>query len=462
MKKAWAGRFTKETSHIVESFTASIDIDKRLYAYDIQGSIAHVKMLAKQKIIKEEEANRIIQGLKEIKDEIDTGDFLFDISDEDIHMAIEMALKKKIGKLAAKLHTARSRNDQIVLDERLYLKDEIKNIIGLIQELRGNLTRLAKTYIDVIMPGYTHLQHAQPILFSHYLMAYTEMFRRDVERLEDCYKRVDVLPLGSCALAGTAFPIDRHYVARLLGFKKVSENSIDTVSDRDFILEFLSAVAILAMHLSRFAEDFILWSSEEFNFIEIDDAFCTGSSIMPQKKNPDVLELIRGRVGHIYGNLFNLLTVMKGLPLSYNRDMQEDKRPLFDTIDTIRPILSILSALLQNIKINRKRMEDATRAGFLLATDLADYLVVKGMPFREAHETVGKIVKYCEERGKNLETLSIEEMRNFCNLINNDVKEILDIKKAISRRSSFGGTAPMEILRLIKKVEKQLEIRTKT
>lgn len=454
MKKPWAGRFSKETSRLVESFTASIDLDKRLYAYDIEGSIAHVNMLAKQRIIKKEEAKKIIHGLKEIRTEIESGNLVFDVSDEDIHMAIERALEKKIGKLALKIHTARSRNDQIALDERLYLRDEIKNIIELIQGLRGNLTKLANGYIDVIMPGYTHLQHAQPILFSHYLMAYTEMFKRDMERLRDCYKRVDVLPLGSCALAGTGFPIDRHYVARFLGFKEVSENSIDAVSDRDFILEFLAIVAILAMHLSRLAEDFILWSSQEFNFIEIDDAFCTGSSIMPQKKNPDVLELIRGRVGEIYGSLFNLLTVMKGIPLSYNRDMQEDKKPLFSTIDTLKPILDILTVLLQNIKINKEQMKKAVEKGFLLATDLADYLVLKGMPFREAHEVVGKIVKYCEKRGKTLEELSLEEMRGLCNLIGSDVKDVLNIDKAVARRTSFGGTAPKETLRLIRKFKK--------
>ncbi len=455
MKKPWAGRFSKDTSHLVESFTASINLDKRLYAYDIEGSIAHVNMLAKQKIIKKGEAKKIIQGLKEIKGEIDSGKLVFDISDEDIHMAIERALEKKIGKTALKIHTARSRNDQIALDERLYLRDEIKDIIKLIQDLRGNLAKLAKVYIDVIMPGYTHLQHAQPILFSHYLMAYTEMFKRDMERLKDCYKRVGILPLGSCALAGTSLPIDRHYVARLLGFKEVSENSIDAVSDRDFILEFLSTASILAMHLSRLAEDFILWSSQEFNFIEINDAFCTGSSIMPQKRNPDVLELMRGRVGDVYGNLFNLLTVMKGIPLSYNRDMQEDKKPLFSTIDTLKPILNILAVLLQNIKINKEKMRKAAEKGFLLATDLADYLVLKGVPFREAHGIVGEIVKYCEKKGKTLEELSLEEMRGLCDLIGSDVKNVLNVNKAIVRRTSFAGTAPKEVMRLIEKVEKK-------
>jgi len=455
VKKPWAGRFSKDTSHLVESFTASINLDKRLYAYDIEGSIAHVNMLAKQKIIKKGEAKKIIQGLKEIKGEIDSGKLVFDISDEDIHMAIERALEKKIGKTALKIHTARSRNDQIALDERLYLRDEIKDIIKLIQDLRGNLAKLAKVYIDVIMPGYTHLQHAQPILFSHYLMAYTEMFKRDMERLKDCYKRVGILPLGSCALAGTSLPIDRHYVARLLGFKEVSENSIDAVSDRDFILEFLSTASILAMHLSRLAEDFILWSSQEFNFIEINDAFCTGSSIMPQKRNPDVLELMRGRVGDVYGNLFNLLTVMKGIPLSYNRDMQEDKKPLFSTIDTLKPILNILAVLLQNIKINKEKMRKAAEKGFLLATDLADYLVLKGVPFREAHGIVGEIVKYCEKKGKTLEELSLEEMRGLCDLIGSDVKNVLNVNKAIVRRTSFAGTAPKEVMRLIEKVEKK-------
>lgn len=457
MSKLWGGRFHKETSRLVEAFTASIYFDKRLYKQDIAGSIAHVKMLARQGIILPEEAEEIIKGLKEIKTEIETGQFKFDPSDEDIHMAIERALHEKIGRVAAKLHTARSRNDQICLDMRLYLKEEIEEIDVSILNLIKNLLEVAQRHLEVILPGYTHLQRAQPVLLSHHLLAYIEMLKRDRSRFQDCYKRVDVMPLGSAALAGTTFPIDRHYVAELLGFSQVSANSMDTVSDRDFILEFLSAAAILVVHLSRMAEELVLWSSQEFNFIEIDDAFCTGSSIMPQKKNPDVAELIRGKSGRIFGNLIALLTVMKGLPLTYNRDMQEDKEPLFDTIDTIKPALKLLAELWQNIKIKEKNMLKATQRGFLLATDLADYLVTKGLPFREAHRVVGEMVKYCQERGKELETLTLEEMKAFCHLIDEDVKEALNIKKAIERRRSWGGTALTEVKRQIEHLKAELK-----
>ena len=457
MSKLWGGRFNKETSRLVEEFTASIYFDKRLYKQDIAGSIAHVKMLAKQGIILPEEAERIITGLEEIEREIETGQFQFDPSDEDIHMAIERTLQTKIGRVAAKLHTARSRNDQICLDMRLYLKEEIEEINLNILTLINSLFQMAQRHLEVILPGYTHLQRAQPVLLSHHLLAYIEMLKRDRDRFQDCYKRVDVMPLGSAALAGTTFPIDRHYVAELLGFSQVSANSMDTVSDRDFILEFLSAAAILATHLSRIAEELVLWSSQEFDFIEIDDAFCTGSSIMPQKKNPDVAELIRGKSGRVFGNLIALLTVMKGLPLTYNRDLQEDKEPLFDTIDTIKPALKLLAELWQNIKIKEKNMLKATQRGFLLATDLADYLVTKGLPFREAHRVVGEIVKYCQEKGKELEGLSLEEMKTFCHLIAEDVKETLNVKKAIERRKSWGGTALTEVKRQIEQLKAELK-----
>ncbi len=456
MAKLWGGRFSKETAKLVEEFTASIHFDKRLYKQDIAGSIAHVRMLAKQGIIKSEEAERIIQGLKEIKEEIEKGEFVFTAADEDIHMAIERRLHEKIGKVAAKLHTARSRNDQIVLDMRLYLKEEIRAIMQAIKELMQSLLAVAEEHIETILPGYTHLQRAQPVSLAHHLLAYVQMLKRDRERFADCYKRVDVMPLGSAALAGTTFPIDRHYVAKILGFSKVSENSMDTVSDRDFILEFLSVSAILAVHLSRMAEELILWSSQEFDFIEIDDAFCTGSSIMPQKKNPDVAELIRGKTGRVLGNLIALLIVLKGLPLSYNRDLQEDKEPLFDTIDTIKPSLTILAQLWQNIKIKGQNMLRATQKGYLLATDLADYLVTKGLPFRQAHRVVGEMVRYCQEKGKELEQLSLNEMQSFSPLMEEDAKKILDVKAAVARRNSFGGTSFEEVKRQIAKIKAEL------
>ena len=456
MTKIWGGRFNKKTAKIVEEFTASIHFDKRLFKQDIAGSIAHVKMLSKQGIIPSEEAEKIIQGLKEIEIEIRQGQFPFDIKDEDIHMAIEKRLQEKIGQIAAKLHTARSRNDQIALDMRLYLKEEIEQIIKYIQTFQITLLNVAQSHMDVILPGYTHLQRAQPVLLSHHLLAYIEMFKRDIERLKACYQRVDVMPLGSAALAGTTFPIDRHYVAKLLGFSQVSPNSMDAVSDRDFILEFLADATILSMHLSRMSEELIIWSSQEFDFIEIADAFCTGSSIMPQKKNPDVAELIRAKTGRIYGNFFSLLTVMKGLPLTYNRDLQEDKEPLFDTIDTIKSALKIIAELWENIEIKKENMFNATKKGFLLATDVADYLVTKGLAFREAHRKVGEMVNHCQKAGKELETLSLEEMRRFCPLIENDIKEVLDVSKAVSRRSNYGGTSPEEVRRQIEVLKKEL------
>jgi len=455
--KLWGGRFSKETAKEVEEFTSSLSFDKRLYKQDIFGSIAHVKMLSKQGIISEKDAKAIIKALEEIKKEIEKGNFKFLPSDEDIHTAIERVLREKLGNIAAKLHTTRSRNDQIVLDMRLFLKEEIKEIIKLIQNLQKVLLNLAKKNIDIILPGYTHLQRAQPVLLSHHLLAYVEMFKRDIERFKDCYRRVDVMPLGSAALAGTSFPIDRNYVAELLGFSQVSQNSMDAVSDRDFILEFLSNSTILAMHLSRMAEELIIWNTQEFNFIEIDDAFCTGSSIMPQKKNPDVLELIRGKTGRVYGNLIAVLTMMKGLPLTYNRDMQEDKEPLFDTIDTIKPSLKLLAILWENIKFKKENMIKATEKGFLLATDLADYLVTKGLPFREAHNLVGEIVKYCQEKGKELYELSIKEIKKFSDLFEDDIKEVLNIENAIKRKKSFGGTAPDEVKRQIELIEREIQ-----
>ncbi|MBT9537351.1 MAG: argininosuccinate lyase, partial [Nitrospirae bacterium] len=400
MKKLWAGRFTEKTSKTVEYFTESISFDRRLWKYDIEGSIAHAKMLGKQKIISQKDSSAIINGLKNIAGEIETGRFRFAVELEDIHMNIEAALIKNIGDAGKKLHTARSRNDQVALDLRLYLRAETKETIALIKNLQKTLLNAAENNIGIIMPGYTHLQRAQPVLLSHHLLAYVEMLRRDRERFEDSLKRINVLPLGSCALAGTSLPVDRSYAAKLLGFKAIAENSIDAVSDRDFAIEFLTDAGILMMHLSRFAEELILWSTEEFSFIELPDAFTTGSSIMPQKKNPDVAELIRGKSGRIYGNMIALMTVMKGLPLAYNRDMQEDKTPVFDTVDTIKSCLTVLAQMMPQIKFMKERMRDAAGRAYSTATDIAEYLVKKGVPFRQAHEITGKIVRYCIKNKK--------------------------------------------------------------
>jgi argininosuccinate lyase len=456
--KLWGGRFTKNTDKSVEEFTASISFDKRLFKYDIEGSIAHCKMLKKQGIIPQKEANKIIKGLKEIEKEIFEGRFSFKTDLEDIHMNIERRLIEKIGEIGGKLHTARSRNDQVALDIRMYLRDNIDEIIHLLKGLQISLIDLAEKKIDIVMPGYTHLQRAQPILFSHYLMGYFEMLARDRERLNDCRKRVNVMPLGAGALSGSALPIDRNYVAKLLKFTKITENSIDSVSDRDFIIEFCSNVSILMMHLSRLCEDFILFSSQEFAFIELPDSFCTGSSLMPQKKNPDVLELIRGKTGRVYGNLIALLTMMKSLPLAYNRDMQEDKEPLFDTIDTIKDALKIFTEIIPQIEVKKGSMLKAAQEGFLAATDLADYLVKKGVPFRSAHQMVGNIVKYCIKSGKDISVLSINEMREFSDLIGEDAFKAIGIKESVQGRDVPGGTAPKRVMEAIKRARKTLNV----
>ena len=444
-KKLWGGRFAGRTAGSVEAFTASIDVDARLYRHDIAGSIAHARMLAKQRIISQREARRIARGLEAIQREIEEGKFRFSIADEDIHMNIERRLIAKIGKAGEKLHTARSRNDQVALDMRLYLREELGIILKALGNLRHELGRVAKRHLKVIMPGYTHLQRAQPVLFSHHLLAYAEMFERDGERMADCLKRVNVLPLGAGALAGTTLPIDRSYVARLLGFPRISKNSIDTVSDRDFALEFLAASAIVFVHLSRLAEELVLWSSWEFGFIELPDGYCTGSSMMPQKKNPDVPELIRGKSGRIFGHLQALLTLMKGLPLAYNRDLQEDKRPLFDAVDTVKASLQMATEILPGIKVNAERMAAAARDGLMNATDLADYLVSKGMPFRSAHGVVGDIVRLCLDRGRRIEELPLKELRKFSPKIEKDVYSYLTPQAAVERRRSAGGTASANV-----------------
>jgi argininosuccinate lyase len=441
IEKPWEGRFAEKTDRSVELFTSSIDVDKRLYAFDIDGSIAHCQMLAHVSIITHEEAEKLIEGLGAIKREIQRGKFSFDHGLEDIHMHIENRLFQEVGKVAQKLHTARSRNDQVALDSRMFLREETRNIIRLLDALNTVIVSLAEENLDVTMPGYTHLQRAQPVLLSHHLLAYYEMFSRDRARFCDALKRINVMPLGSAALAGTTYPIDRHYTAALLQFPEVSVNSIDSVSDRDFMLEFLSCASVAMVHFSRLSEEIILWSSTEFGFIGLPDAFSTGSSIMPQKKNPDVPELVRGKSGRVFGDLFALLTLMKSLPLAYNRDMQEDKPALFDAVDTLKACIEIYTAMLPKIKINKEILYQATTTGFLNATDMADYLVTKGMTFRESHSCVGKAVGYASNCKKELHELTIEEMKSFSTLIAEDIFGVLTPEQMINRRTSFGGTA---------------------
>ncbi len=448
--KPWAGRFEKEPEKKVEEFVASISFDERLYKEDIKGSIAWAQALARAKVISEEEARKITQGLEEIKKEIDKGKFPFDIADEDIHMAIERALIEKIGAVGGKLHTGRSRNDQVATDLRMYLKKEIKAVNGLLNNLCQTIIEVAEKNVDIIMPGYTHLQVAQPVLFSHYIMAYFWMFKRDFDRMVSCFKKMDFMPLGSAAFAGTTCPINREFLAKELGFNYISDNSVDAVSDRDFILHFLSQSSILMVHLSRLAEELIIWSTQEFSFVELDDAYTTGSSIMPQKKNPDVAELIRGKAGRIFGNLMAMLSTMKGLPLSYHRDMQEDKGGLFDTIDTLKACLDLMSGILSTMKINVEAMKRALEKSFVNATDAADYLVRKGVPFREAHKIVGEMVKHCSKFNLPLEKLDLEVWKRFSFHFEEDVLEYIKIKNCLNRRDSYGSTAP-------KRVEEQLK-----
>jgi argininosuccinate lyase len=457
--KLWSGRFSEKTDRMVEDFTSSIDIDKRLYAYDIEGSIAHCRMLAKTSIISDADAAALVDGLGAIKREIERGEFQFHKSLEDIHMHIEARLIEKVGKAAQKLHTARSRNDQIALDLRMYLREETLNIIRRLVELAKIVVDFAKTHIDVVLPGYTHLQRAQPVLLSHHFMAYYEMFSRDIDRFNDGLKRINVMPLGSAALAGTTYPIDREYTAQLLDFPKISANSIDSVSDRDFIIEFVSAASICMLHLSRMSEEFILWSTSEFGFIDLPDSFATGSSIMPQKRNPDVPELVRGKTGRVFGDLVFLLTMMKSLPLSYNRDMQEDKSALFQTADTLIQCIDIYIKMIPKLKINQEIMRQATSRGFLNATDMADYLVTGGMPFRQAHGCVGEVVAYASSREKELHELTLKELKSFSSHFKKDIFSVLSTDEMINRRKSFGGTALECVKAAIKKAEKELKIR---
>ena len=451
--KLWGGRFTQPTDKFVEQFTASIEFDQRLYRYDIQGSKAHAEMLGRQGIITVAEADQIIAGLDEIQQSIEAGQLEFSVALEDIHMNIEARLIERVGAVGGKLHTGRSRNDQVALDIRLYLRDEIDNILAYLKTLESAFIQQAEQNIAIIMPGYTHLQTAQPVLFSHHMLAYREMIARDTSRLVDLRSRFNLMPLGAGALAGTTFNIDREWVAEQLGFDGVTRNSLDSVSDRDFAIEFCSFSSILMMHLSRLSEELILWSSADFNFIELTDAFCTGSSIMPQKKNPDVPELVRGKTGRVYGNLISLLTLMKSLPLAYNKDMQEDKEPLFDTIDTVKGSLKIFADMIREMHVKGDNMRIAAARGFSTATDVADYCVRKGLPFRQAHEVVGKTVRYCVETGKDIPELTLAEFREFSQLIDEDIYDYVTLEASVNARKATGGTAREAVERELAKLK---------
>lgn len=460
--KPWSGRFTERTDRSVESFTSSIHFDSRLYSYDIEGSIAHCRMLARQSIISEDEASRIIEGLGRVARDVERGHFELDEALEDVHMNIENRLTQEVGKVAQKLHTARSRNDQVVLDVRMYLRDEVKKILAQLTAFRQALVTLADEHMDVIMPGYTHLQRAQPVLFSHHIMAYYEMFTRDRQRFEGVLKRTDVMPLGSAALAGTTYRVDPAYTAELLNFNAISANSMDAVGSRDFIMEFLSAAAICMVHLSRLSEEIVLWSSREFGFLEIPDAFATGSSIMPQKKNPDVPELVRGKTGRVIGSLVTLLTVMKGLPLAYNRDMQEDKEPLFDAVDTLSMCLAVYRRLVPKLKVNRSILAEAVTKGYLNATEVADYLVGKGMAFRDAHHCTGQVVRYAMDRGKELHELNLHDFERFSKFFGEDIFGFLTPEQMVNRRLSSGGTATRNVLQAIAGAVELLDLERRT
>jgi len=455
-KKLWSGRFNEPTDAFVEAFTASVEFDQRLYRYDIAGSIAHARMLTKAGILTELELATIVNGLEKIRKQIEAGGFEWSVELEDIHMNVESALTEEIGYAGKKLHTGRSRNDQVATDIRLWLRDEIEQIRGGILKLQHALLDIAQREAETIMPGFTHLQTAQPITFGHHMMAWFEMLQRDRERLADCNKRVNVMPLGAAALAGTTYPIDRHYTAQLLGFDRPSENSLDSVSDRDFAIEFNAAAALIMMHLSRMSEELIIGSSAQFAFIELSDSFCTGSSIMPQKKNPDVPELIRGKSGRIFGHLISLLTLMKGQPLAYNKDNQEDKEPLFDSVDNVKGSLKVFADMIPAISCRRENMRAATMKGFATATDLADYLVRQGTPFRDAHEVVGKAVSLCVEKACDLSDLTLQELQRFSPRISHDVFEVLTLEGSVAARNHIGGTAPDQIRAAIKRARERL------
>jgi len=447
--KPWGGRFTEPTDAFVEAFTASVGFDQRLYAHDIAGSIAHARMLARVGVLTSEEYEAIVEGLQAIKDDIERGDFTWSVALEDVHMNIEASLTQRIGDSGKKLHTGRSRNDQVATDIRLYLREEIDAINEQLSRLQTSLVNLAEQHTDTIMPGFTHLQTAQPVTFGHHLLAWFEMLKRDSGRLSDCRARLNVMPLGAAALAGTSYPIDRNFTRDLLGFSDVAENSLDAVSDRDFAIEFVFVCSLIMTHLSRFSEELILWTSAQFNFIELGDKFCTGSSIMPQKKNPDVPELVRGKTGRINGHLIALLTLMKGQPLAYNKDNQEDKEPLFDTVDNVKGSLRVFADMVPTIKVNAENMRAAALKGFATATDLADYLVGKGVAFRDAHEIVGKAVQKGIKDGKDLAELSLSELQKFSNVIEQDVFDVLTLEGSVAARDHVGGTAPRQVKQAI-------------
>ena len=458
-EKPWGGRFTESTDAFVEAFTASIGFDHRLYRHDITGSIAHARMLAHVGIISDEECDRIIGGLEGILADIGQGDFSWSVALEDIHMNIEARLIERIGDTGKKLHTGRSRNDQVATDLRLYLREEIDAVCGEIDRLQDGLLALARRESDTIMPGFTHLQVAMPVTFGHHLLAWSEMLERDHQRLQDCRRRVNIMPLGAAALAGTGFPVDREYTSRLLDFDAPAANSLDAVSDRDFVIEFCSAAALVMMHLSRFSEELILWSSAQFDFIELPDRFCTGSSIMPQKKNPDVPELVRGKSGRVFGHLFSLLTLMKGQPLAYNKDNQEDKEPLFDSVDTLKDSLRAFADMIPAINVHRERMLDAARQGFSTATDLADYLVRRGVAFRDAHEIVGRAVRAGVEQDRDLSEMSLQDLQDFSPVIEADVFSVLTLEGSVAARDHTGGTAPGRVRSAVADAQARLAAR---
>lgn len=455
-QKLWGGRFAKPTDALVEKFTASIGFDSRLYREDIRGSIAHVRMLGKIHLLKKSETAKIIRSLQQIGKDIESGKFIFDESLEDVHMNIESELIRRLGSVGAKLHTARSRNDQIAVDMRMWLKRTINGLITRITDLQTALAGVAAMHSETVFPGYTHLQLAQPVVFAHHLLAYVEMLERDKGRLQDTYKRADEMPLGAGALSGTSIPIDRNFIARELEFQSISQNSLDAVSDRDFLMEYLSALAIMAVHFSRFAEEIVIWSSAEFGYIEIDDAFCTGSSMLPHKKNPDVAELIRGKSGQFIGELVSLLTLMKGLPLSYNRDMQEDKLPVFRATDAAFSIFDVLCPLVKSLRVRSDRVRKVLEGSSVQAIDLAEYLVRKGVPFREGHFVVGKIVRYAEEQKKPLRLLTLKEMRCFSKNFDSDVLKLRNPMKSPWRKNSEGSTSPRLVKQRLKYWQKRL------
>jgi len=460
MKKPWSGRFKESTDTLMEQFSASISFDRRLYAYDIEGSIAHCQMLAKCKIISQAESKKIVGGLKRVLKEFESGKFQCDDRLEDIHMNIESRLTELVGAVGGKLHTARSRNDQVCLDIRLYLRDEVAEIVQGITLLAKTLLKLARKHTDTIIPGYTHMQQAQPILLAHHLLAHIEMLVRDRERMEDAWKRINIMPLGAAALSGTGFPIDRKYTAKLLNFPEVSHNSIDSVSDRDFAIEFCSASGILMMHLSRFCEEVVLWSSCEFDWLELSDAYTTGSSIMPQKKNPDAAELIRGKSGRVYGNLVSTLTLMKSLPLAYNKDLQEDKEPVFDTVDTVKVSLAVFEGMMKTAEFKKIPMDRVDISGFLTATDMADYLAAKGVPFRLAHEITGQTVAYCIASGKTLQDVTLKELKKISPRFNADVFDHITLESSVQKKDVYGGTAKKQVLAQIARLDKKLKTKS--